>query len=516
MANDPSTSMYNVKHAWLSLYDGYIFGSGYYEDPDQAASENVETMIRMYDTDGTGSYADIPAGYGVSFVLDAETLDIVYHSDSGVTDSDIKDAMDINWNLDTLSDILARHGNLWVSYPSLVPEPGSEYVRAYLEAYDGHIFGSGYKITTDARTQSLASEAVQLYEMEGENAYSIITSMDGTLQVIMNPDDGTILAFAGAPHLVGVSIGNLFFERDLQMLKEYFATKPGIWMDNIFVGPQPVNIEELRRSSWLVMHDGQLFTAGHVYSPESVAIKTVDSAIALYKIHGKEAFDRITWQSVIPRIIYPFVVDTQTWELLAHAAVPERVGVCCAAPIAASNNLTAATISLEQSPGIWLEYSFYNRVSEKYEHKRTWLSSYDGYTFAAGYSYGNFEQLTRIIQDAIDMYDAKGPDATFEDINAMRADNTNYTVILDYENLDIVAHGQNPSRVGTNFLAGVTSASAVADDIKADLSSDGDITIVNYNVFSTQTGSYLTQTVLLKLHDGYIFATEQPFVVYTR
>ena len=514
--NDPSTSMYHVKHVWLSMYDGYIFGSGYYEDPDDRSLENIGLMIRMYDKEGVGSFADISPDYGTSFVLDAGSLDIVKHSNPDVTGSAIRDVLDINWRLETLSDILARHGSLWVSYTSPDPQPGSEYVRAHLQIHDDHIFGSGYGITVDTRTQSLASEAIQLHEMEGENAYPIITSMDGTLQVIIDSDDGTILAFAGAPHLINVSLGDTFFEHDLHTLKQDLTDKPGIWMDNIFLGPQPVNIEELRRSSWLVMHDGQLFTAGHIYSPERVAIETVDSAIALYKIHGKEAFDYITWQSVIPRIIYPFVVDTQTWELMAHAAVPERVGVCCAAPIAASNDLKATTQILKQNPGIWLEYTFYNRVSDMYEYKRTWLSAYDGYTFAAGYSYGNFEQLEQTIQDAITLYDAEGGDAAFAIINAMRAVDVYYPIILDYEQLGIVAHGQNSDRVGTNFLAGATSASAIASDIETSLKNDGDTMFVNYNVFNPQTGSYLTQTALLKLHDGYIFATQQSFVVYTR
>lgn len=514
--NDPSTSMYHTKHVWLSLYDGYIFGSGYYEDPDDRPLENVGLMIRMYGTEGIDSFADISADYGISFVLDVGTLDIVEHSNPDVTGNAIKDALDINWRLETLSDVLSRHGSLWVSYASPDPQPGSEYVRAYLQIHDDYVFGSGYGITIETRTQSLANEAIRLHDMEGENAYPIITSMDETLQVILNSDDGTILAFAGAPHLINVSLGDTLFEHDLNALKQDLTDKPGIWVDNIFVGPQPVNIEELRRSSWLVMHDGQLFTAGHVYSPERVATETVDSAIALYKIHGKEAFDYITWQSVIPRIVYPFVVDTQTWELVAHAAVPERVGVCCAAPIAASNDLDATTQVLEQNPGIWLEYTFYNRVSDMYEYKRTWLSSYDGYTFAAGYSYGNFEQLERTIQEAIDVYDTEGEDAAFAIINTMKAVDVYYPIVLDYENLDIVAHGQNPYRVGTNFLAGATSASTIASDVEANLKNDGDTMFVNYNVFNPQTGSYITQTALLKLHDGYIFATQQSFVVYTR
>ena len=474
--NNPSNNRYDVKHVWLSLYDGYIFGSGYYEEPDYRVSENVVSMVRLYDTDGIDSFANIPTDYGSSFVLDAGTLDIVAHSNPDVTGSAIKDAIDVNWRLETLSDVLTRHGSLYVSYSSPDPQSGSEYVRAYLQLRDNYVFGSGHGITADVRIQSLTDEAIQMYEMEGENAYSIITSMEKTLHYVLDPYDNTLLAVAERPNLVGQSLGPDQVDR---LLSEALQNKAGLWTDSIFAGPSPVNTEELRRSSWLVLHDGHLFVAGHVYSPEAVAMDTVDSAIALYKAHGKEVFDRIAWQSVSPEIIYPFVVDTQTWELLAHAAVPERVGVCCAVPIAASNDLAAATQDLEQNPGIWLEYTFYNPVSDEYEYKSTWLSAYDEYTFAAGYYYGNFDQLERIIQEAIAVYDTEGGDAASATVNAMRSVDVNYPIILDSESFDIVAHGQSPDRVGSNFFDGAITALANTRDIKANLDNDG-----GYNRYS--------------------------------
>ena len=511
--NNPDTDRYDVKHVWLSLYDGYIFGSGYYEAPDDRVSANVASMVNMYDTDGADSFANIHTDYGVSFVLDAVTLDIVSHTDSDVTESAIKDALDINWRLEALSEVISRHGSLWVSYSSPDPHSDDKYVRAYLQLHDGHIFGSGYGITTEVRIQSLTDEAIQLYELEGENAYPIITSMEDTLHLVTNRGDNVVLAAAGRPNLVGHSLGSNLLD---QAPSGSLQAKAGLWIDNVFVSPSSVDAEELRRSSWLVLHGDQLFTAGHIYSPEIVAIDTVNSAIDLYKTHGTEAFDRITWQSINPEIIYPFVVDTQTWELLAHAAVPERVGVCCAAPIAASNDLVAATKALEQNPGIWLDYTFYNPVSDRYEYKRTWLSDYDGYTFAAGYYYGNFDQLERVIQEAISIYDTEGSDTAFAVINAMRTVGANFPIILDSGSLDIVAHGQNPNRVGSNFLDRAPGADGIARNIEANLNDEGDTTIIQYSTFNPATNSFLTQTVLLQLHDGYIFAVGQPFVVYTR
>ena len=312
-----------------------------------------------------------------------------------------------------------RHGSLWLSYASPDTRPGAEYTRAYLQMHDGYVFGSGYGISVETRLQSLVDEAVQLYEMEGEDAYPLITSMEGTLQLVAELDN-TILAFAGWPQLVGLSVGDNLFDQDQEEILQYLGDHPGLWSDS--VDPLNVAAVEMRRSAWTILYDGHLFSASRVYSPETAAIEIVDAAIALYKDHGEEAFDRITWQSVRPELIYPFAHVAETWELVAHAAVPERVGVCCAAPIAASNDLDVARQDLEQNPGIWLEYTFYNPITERYEYKRTYLATYDGYTFAAGFYYGNFEQSERTIQEAIDLYDTQGKDAAFADINAMMTD----------------------------------------------------------------------------------------------
>ena len=84
--NDPSTGRYENKHTWLSLHDGYIFGAGYYAPPDGEVLDRVDSMVRMYDVDKEESFANIHSAYGVSFVLNAETLEIVEHTTPGITD----------------------------------------------------------------------------------------------------------------------------------------------------------------------------------------------------------------------------------------------------------------------------------------------------------------------------------------------------------------------------------------------------------------------------------------------
>ena len=516
---NPSIGMSQVKHVWLTLHDGYIFGSGYYESSDVQTIEAVESLIRMYDAAGTGSFASIHADQGESFVLDAGTMHIITHTNADATSSAIRDAISTDWDLDVISGMLDRHGSMWVSYPSITPYHGGEYARAYLQLHDGHIFGSSYGIFPEARVQSLVDEVITLYKLEGAGAFPIITSLslEPTSLAVVGVMESKVLAYAGSPAAVGQTvILSSIFDQDADTLLQSLRDNPGLWLDTIFIDSTSVASVELRRSTWLVLHDGHLFAAGHIYSPEARSVGIVNEAIETYKIHGEKAFDRITWQSVRPEIVYPFVVDAQTWELVAHGALPERVGVCCAAPIAASNDLDAARQALEQNPGIWLEYTFYNPIAERYDFKRTYLSTYDGYTFAAGYYYANLDQLDALIQEGINLYDTAGQDAAFASINAMMTTGALNTFVLDQETLDIAAHSRIPALAGTNIGVVINNYEFLQGHLGAKLQDDGDTAVTYIIYMHPETGASILRLTLFQLHDGYIFAVDQPYTAYTR
>lgn len=54
--NNPEKDIYETKVAYLSLHDGYIFGSGYYLSMDDVAADNVQNMIRAYQESGGGPH----------------------------------------------------------------------------------------------------------------------------------------------------------------------------------------------------------------------------------------------------------------------------------------------------------------------------------------------------------------------------------------------------------------------------------------------------------------------------
>ena len=511
--NNPGTGSYQDKHAWLSLHDGYIFGAGYYSLPDDAALDGVNAMVRQYDTNGEESFADIPVASGMSFVLDAETLDIVAHTDSDWSGSDIKDAIDTSWSHESVLRILDSHGSLWLSYPSIYPQSGGEYVRAHLQMHDDYIFASGHEITLESRIQSLVDEAVQLYDLEGDVTFGLITSRAGAHQIVLD-QYGTIQANSKLPGTVGINLGNKLFDQDLDTVLQYLDDHAGLWVDVITADSVPGS--ELRLSAWMVLHDGYIFGATRDYSPEDAAVGTVGTAMELYKTHGEEAFDRINWQSVRPEIIYPFVVDAETWETVAHATVPGRVGACCSHAIAESNDLDDIRTQLERHSGVWVEYTFNNPISERDEYKRVWLAMHDGYIFGSGYYYGNFEQAQSTIDEAINTYDTLGKDDAFESISAMAAPGLDYPYVMDRETLDIVAHAQRSDLVGTAFADNITGWLTAADDIRSNLVNDGDTMLGIYGLADSRPGTPPLKVALFQLHDGYIFAAEQSHVAYTR
>ncbi|MBI1658911.1 MAG: hypothetical protein IS632_09120 [Thaumarchaeota archaeon] len=65
-------------------------------------------------------------------------------------------------------------------------------------------------------------------------------------------------------------------------------------------------------------------------------------------------------------------------------------------------------------------------------------------------------------------------------------------------------------------MDGVVAAPLIAGKIEAGLHSDGDTTFAIHSTQNPATGSLTTRVILFQMHDGCIFAAEQPFVTYTR
>ena len=269
---NPRTASQEAKTSYLVLHDGYIFGSGYYTSPDAEAADAVDAMIRLYGVVGEDAFANVVSvptdAFNAPFVLDADTLDIVAHADPNLSGGDIRDAISSAQPLEFVSDMLDRHGSLWLSYPSADPAPGAEYTRAYMLLRDGYVFASGYGVDAESRLRSLVDESVRLYEREGDTAFDTITSMDMTVQLVYDLQESTIVASSGEPRLVGyvAPLSSLAFDRSPEEFLQLYE-QGGVWLD-WFVSSAGGG--EMRARSWSVLHDDRyIFRASSLYSPEA-------------------------------------------------------------------------------------------------------------------------------------------------------------------------------------------------------------------------------------------------------
>ena len=536
--HNPRTAAYENKRSYLVMHDGHIFGSGYYTSPDVEAVNAVAAMLRLYGMAGEDAFADmqsIPAGaFNAPFVLDADTLDIAAHANPGLSGSDVRDAMTSGRSLEFAYDMLDRHGSLWLSYPAADPAPGSEYTRAYMLLRDGYVFASGYGMGADARLRSLVDESARLYYLEGEAAFDIITSMNATEQLVGDLQGSTLVASSIIPQHVGnaFSMSSVLRGQSLEGLEPPYK-RTGLWTDRF---AKVWDGAELRTRTWGVLHDDDKywFGASRTYSPEEYAVSEVNAAIDLYKTYGEAAFDRITWRSVDPAAVYPFVFDYGTWTVVADAAYPDRP-TPLPASIRAEHGLYKIDRALAENGGAWASYKAHNPATGLVEYRTDWLALHDGYVFAAGYHSGSLDRAEGILAGAIANYSANGT-AAFDAMNQIVSDNIYYVpLVLDRNTLDVAAFAGYPELVGLNVDDIVLNAHDLTANIGANLAEDGDsaVAVVTFNlehpdypktnewipwhfyrtIFS-ENWQLPTMFVVLQLYDGHVFAVAQSMAYY--
>ena len=530
------------------------FFSDTYEDPKMAVTETVKNTIELYESTKTHQVTVGDLEYFVSntnpygpgavafdainslrsdaevypFVVDVASMKVVAEGAFPVTVGlSAVFLNDADRPLENIVEDLKESEGTWVTYTYSNPGTGSyEDKNVWLSLHDGYIFGAGHYLApddtvldsadTESRLKLAVDESIRLYEREGDAAFDTITMMDMTFarQTVYDLQESRVVA-APDQRIVGfvVPLSALGFDRSLEEFLQLYE-QGGTWSDRFETNEGG---EDLRLSAWSVLHDDRyVFLASHSYSPEVAVVAEVNAAIDLYKKYGDMAFDRITWQSVDPQIIYPFVVDAETWETVAHATVPGRVGACCSQAIAESNDLDDIRTQLEGTAGAWVEYTFYNPISERDEYKRVWLAMHDDYIFGSGYYYGDFDHAAEIIADTVANYDADG-DAAFEAVNLERSGNVALSpFVLDYDDLSIVAHGGYPDMVGQGIKDITDSGDTLVAEIRESLMDDGDVTLIPSALLDPQTGQYVPVLIVFQVHDGHIFAAAQLMAIYTK
>ena len=505
--HDPQTGMQQVKRSYLVMHDGYIFGAGYYLLPEEGTMREVQDIIDDYDTYGIGLLADASYVWPEhSFVLNASSMEVVAHDSAEMMGNSIHDVMDGYWPSEFVADQLYRNGGVWASYQSSDARGDIQHVRAWLQLHDGYVFASGYPITLEYRVFSVVDEAMGLYESQGKRSFDALNSMMSDAihrPTVYDIFDKAVVSDGAFPDRVGQPLGTFFREVPGDIIHEEALGRAGLWTE--YLESDPRTGEERRILVWSVVNeDGYVFQSGYMYSPEDEVLHAVDDAVRLYDSDPDTAFDRITWQSVNPSVIYPFVINGTTYQTLAHASTPEFVGVCCSDAIRETGDRPFEDVleDVRQDGGAWVDYVFNNPATGTDQLKRTWLFAHDGHIFGSGYYNTEYIKTHETLAEALALYESEG-EAYFEQVNQMESDDAIYPFVLDADTLEVVAEGAYPIVVGLPAVF-LHDAGMSLEDILDELNG-GESVWVEYPFQNPETEIESAKRSMLALRDGYIF-----------
>ena len=516
ISQNPGANTQQTTRMWLEMHDGHVFGSGYYL-PDSRIQSQVEGARLLYQSNSEAAFEiitpEVPAHTDAlyPFILNFNDSRTVAHGafPDKLDKIPVTSLHQANRPWPQIQQEMIADGDAWASYVFTNPDTNTiQLKRTYLQLHDGYTFASGYYLP-DARVQAVVDLAVASYRSIGEDSFEAIdrgtASGDDSLYATVLTQTGTTVA-SGAPtgfveNIDGLPVSG---DRDSLTLHTDLVEDGSAWFELPTTNPA-TGTEQIKRS-WLYLYDDLLFMSGY-YIPESEAQSVVDRAVFLYVNEGDAAFDMITPE--VPAstdALYPFVMDFDTSESVAHGAYPHLVGK---APTASLHQGEKTWPQIQEEllahGGTWTSYVFANPDTSSDQDKRTWLYLHDGYVFAAGY-YIRDSQVQAIVHNAILTYQAD-PDNAFAAIDALSegAPTDTYPFVLNAATYVIEAHGANPDRNG-NIGVALTKADRPAEDILADLEANRG-TWSHYTFTNPLTDEEENKRAWLSLYDGYIFGS---------
>ncbi|MBI1658732.1 MAG: hypothetical protein IS632_08180, partial [Thaumarchaeota archaeon] len=262
-----------------------------------------------------------------------------------------------------------------------------------------------------------------------------------------------------------------------------------------------------------MMSKGDAMTAPPAYArydadsiDARVQSKVVET-LRLYWTEGTAAFDMITPANALDTdTIYPFILDADTLETVAHGAFPDFGGVIADTLEMADRPIARIISDLERDGGTWVEYMSTNPANELIQPKRSYLYLYDGYIFGSGH-YLTESVVKYVVEDAVQLYESKGQEA-FDIITPEETVLTTelYPFVFDADTLKTVAHGAIPDRVGHVPYSILNTGDKSVEEIMADLERDGG-TWVEYVFTNPATETKQLKRSWLYLYDGHIFSS---------
>lgn len=283
------TNRFEAKHSWVVRHDGLIFGSGWYEQgpskihaPGAYTQSYVERALELYRVLGREATFEY---YNSQESIDGQWYLFIHGADGtrlvngaradrpGWLGSNLHGSgVDVT-GYDYVQDTLSIETSGWISYVFPNPDAELRYQRkhSWLVRHDGMIFGSGwYDRNYDLAEQdpagyarALVQDAIDRYDADGRDAviayHNAPESVDGEWYVSIYELDGTRLAHPYLP-LGGNLLDGGPDVTGRHFREEIIAIENRGWVSYVFLNPD--SGEQEQKHTWVVRHNGLLFTAG--------------------------------------------------------------------------------------------------------------------------------------------------------------------------------------------------------------------------------------------------------------
>ncbi len=373
-----------------------------------------------------------------------------------------------------------------------------------------------------AYTQAYVQAAIDRYEDDGLDDtidyYNSDESVDGQWYMFIADENESLIAHGANQDLVGVPLSDVRGANDYpsgQIVADD-ADEDGEWSVYIFFNPTTGRSQT--KHSWLVRHDNLIFGSGwyedgpRKSEQPAYTQEYVHQAINLYDASGRDVLVGYYNDPVsVDGQWYMFIAD-ESGRLIAHGANQDLVGVPLA-DVVGANGYPSGRIAHDEADedGEWSVYTFFNPATGRSQIKHSWLVKHDGLIFGSGwYEDGprKSEQpayTQALVQQAMNLYDSSGLDATLEYYNdPINVDGPWYGIVIDTETGKTIGHYRPEIRDRDPSERVDSTGYFYGDDL---LGATEEGRWVRYVFRDPATGEERAKHTWAVLHDGYIFAS---------
>ena len=272
---DPVTGDEELKHSWIVLHDGYIFGAGLYHELGEEVEHVIGEVIELYDKEGVDGINSLDA-HDARFnprIIDPATNVIVgdYANPDNVNTVTVQNS-DVD-NSELLAALEAAGDKGISRYILEVNEETGidDQTRVLYVLHDGYIFSAEYQYSASEKVMGVVERAIELYKVEGEHLFEDIDAQADQLNphypFVVDYETKLIASHGGFPdRVVGTQsrIMSDFADRPTDQIVEELKDGEGIWVQYVYPVPG-TDFEESKRT-YLQLHDGYVFASGYYYS----------------------------------------------------------------------------------------------------------------------------------------------------------------------------------------------------------------------------------------------------------